>query len=84
MLTSVERLAHYTSLPSEGATHNPDYPRPPTAQWPNKGEVVIKGLSMRYRQDLPLVLRDVGLTIPGGIKVRLKHISVDILNVLYP
>lgn len=76
MLTSVERLAHYTSLPSEGPTQNPDYPRPPVAQWPSRGEVVIKGLSMRYRQDLPLVLRDVGLTIPGGIKVHLKPLDI--------
>lgn len=68
-MTSVERLAQYTRLPSEGEPVNPAY-RPPSHNWPSAGQLTVSGLSMRYRDDLPLVLKDVNLQIPGGIKVR--------------
>ena len=44
-----------------------DY-RPPTG-WPTAGSVEIKNLSMRYRQETPLVLKGVNLSIPGGSRV---------------
>ena len=34
--------------------------------WPSAGEVVFEGVAVRYRDDLPVVLRDVTLRIPGG------------------
>lgn len=66
-LTSVERLHHYTTLPSEGVDHNPCY-RPPPG-WPDRGEIRVQGLHVRYRADLPVVLRGVDFTVPAGQKV---------------
>ena len=37
--------------------------------WPSKGRVQLKGLQMRYRDDLDLVLRGVDLDIKGGSRV---------------
>ena len=37
--------------------------------WPDEGEVVIKNLSVRYREGLPLVLKNLNLEIKGGSRV---------------
>lgn len=66
-LTSVERLHHYTTLPAEGEARNPSY-RPPPG-WPDRGEIQVQDLHVRYREDLPVVLRGVGFTIAAGRKV---------------
>lgn len=66
-LTSVERLHHYTTLPPEGPARNPSYLPPPG--WPDRGEIRVKDLHVRYREDLPIVLHGVGFTIPAGRKV---------------
>lgn len=42
--------------------------RPP-ASWPDKGEVVFDNVSMRYRDGLPLVVKELTLTIRGGEKI---------------
>jgi len=66
-ITSAERIKEYSSLKHE-APEIVEENRPAT-EWPAKGEIVIKNLSMRYRQGLDLVLRKVSLTITGGEKV---------------
>ena len=55
--TSVERIFEMASEEKEAAEINEDY-RPPE-NWPSDGKLTIKKLSMRYRQNLDLVLRDV-------------------------
>jgi len=42
--------------------------RPPT-NWPELGKVEFENASMRYRPGLPLVVKDLTLTINGGEKV---------------
>ena len=37
--------------------------------WPTRGKVEIKNLSVKYRENLPNVLRDINLTIKPGTKV---------------
>lgn len=39
------------------------------SQWPRSGDIEFKGLSVRYRADTPLVLRDMSLYIKGGLRV---------------
>lgn len=39
------------------------------AKWPRKGEIKFDRYSMRYREDLDDVIRDVSLTIRAGEKV---------------
>ncbi|RYH30827.1 ATP-binding cassette domain-containing protein [archaeon] len=45
------------------------YPLHELSHWPSIGQVTLTNVSMRYRADLPLVLKGVNLVIPGGCKV---------------
>ncbi|KAJ1566651.1 Multidrug resistance-associated protein 5 [Cladochytrium tenue] len=66
-LVSVERLHHYaTRLPAEAPAIVQN--RRPPPEWPHEGRVVLKNVSMRYAEDLPLVLRDVSISIEPGEK----------------
>lgn len=38
-------------------------------RWPFRGDVELSGLSARYREGLPLVLKDVSITVPAGSRV---------------
>lgn len=67
-LTAVERLSHYAALESEGARVNPGY-RPPGEGWPWQGAVVVKALSCRHREDLPVIVHEASFEIPAGSKV---------------
>jgi ATP-binding cassette subfamily C (CFTR/MRP) protein 2 len=67
MMTSVERIVDYGSLPSEGQLINPEY-RPP-AGWPAEGRVQFNDFKLRYRPNLDLVLKGVDLSIAPQEKV---------------
>ncbi|KDO21529.1 hypothetical protein SPRG_12492 [Saprolegnia parasitica CBS 223.65] len=75
MMTCVERLAHYDSLPGEDDVQKQDNIRTSRtimeddAAWPSEACITLTDVSMRYRHDLPLVLRDINLVIPGRTKV---------------
>ncbi|XP_039029269.1 ABC transporter C family member 3-like [Hibiscus syriacus] len=65
-IISVERILQYSSIPSEPAlvieTNRPD------SHWPYHGEVQIHDLRVRYAPHMPLVLRGLTCTFPGGLK----------------
>ncbi|KAB2006002.1 hypothetical protein ES319_D11G310400v1 [Gossypium barbadense] len=65
-IISVERILQYCSIPSEPAlvveTNRPDH------CWPYHGEVQIRDLQVRYAPHMPLVLRGLTCTFPGGLK----------------
>ncbi|KAK8689298.1 hypothetical protein V6N13_088020 [Hibiscus sabdariffa] len=65
-IISVERILQYSSIPSEPAlvieTNRPD------RHWPYHGEVQIHDLQVRYAPHMPLVLRGLTCTFPGGLK----------------
>jgi ABC-type multidrug transport system fused ATPase/permease subunit len=64
MMTSVERLDYYCNLKSE-ETLNSSH-----ADWhATKGEIELKSLCVKYREDLPTILRDIDVNIPSGSKV---------------
>ncbi|RPD56133.1 multidrug resistance-associated ABC transporter [Lentinus tigrinus ALCF2SS1-7] len=63
---AVERILHYTELPSEGAATTPNDPPP---SWPESGAVEFKDVEMVYRQGLPLVLKGVSFAVKPGEKV---------------
>nr|XP_031864005.1 uncharacterized protein CI109_000649 [Kwoniella shandongensis]KAA5531077.1 hypothetical protein CI109_000649 [Kwoniella shandongensis] len=67
-MNNVERIQYYMSLESEAEAHLPSDPRP-DEPWPTLGEVSFKSVQMRYRPDLPLVLKGVDFTIRPGEKV---------------
>ncbi|KAG4112036.1 hypothetical protein ERO13_D13G138200v2 [Gossypium hirsutum] len=65
-IVSVERMLQYSSIPCESAlvieTNCPE------RSWPFHGEVNILNLQVRYAPHLPLVLRGLTCTFPGGLK----------------
>ncbi|XP_058074504.1 ABC transporter C family member 3-like [Magnolia sinica] len=65
-IISVERIFQYMSIPSEPPlvieTNRPD------PNWPMKGEVDIRDLQVRYAPHMPLVLRGLTCTFPGGMR----------------
>ncbi|XP_017263964.1 multidrug resistance-associated protein 5 [Kryptolebias marmoratus] len=61
--TSVERINHYIkSLDSEAPRQNPEAAAP-APSWPQQGEITFQDVNMRYRDDLPLVLKSLSFTI---------------------
>ncbi|PIA65043.1 hypothetical protein AQUCO_00100490v1 [Aquilegia coerulea] len=65
-IISVERILQYTCIPSE-APLVVDANRP-ASNWPSQGEVTICNLQIRYAPHLPLILRGVTCSFPGGTK----------------
>ncbi|GKV43850.1 hypothetical protein SLEP1_g51099 [Rubroshorea leprosula] len=65
-ITSVERILQYTIIPSEPPlvieTNRPAH------SWPSHGEIDIHNLQVRYAPHMPLVLRGLTCTFPGGLK----------------
>ncbi|KAF0712558.1 hypothetical protein As57867_004777, partial [Aphanomyces stellatus] len=57
LMTSVERLNHYTSLESEDMTNESE-----VTNWPSQGAIEFESYSMRYREHLDLVLNQVSFT----------------------
>uniref|UniRef100_A0A8C2GZK3 ATP-binding cassette sub-family C member 5 n=1 Tax=Cyprinus carpio TaxID=7962 RepID=A0A8C2GZK3_CYPCA len=55
--TSVERIHHYIKVIA------------PPSDWPQEGEIVFDGTEMRYRDNLPMILKKVSCTIRPKEKV---------------
>ncbi|TMW62207.1 hypothetical protein Poli38472_009700 [Pythium oligandrum] len=66
-MTSVERLLHFRSIPAE-SNDSDCTPINPEA-WPSTGSIRFDNLCLKYRPELPLVLRGVSMDIAGGEKV---------------
>ena len=65
---AVERIQEYTELESE-ADRKTSIDDGPAKNWPTGGEIVFKESQLRYRPELPLVLRGLNISIPAGSKV---------------
>jgi len=69
-LASAERVAAWAALPVERPPTTAGAGGPPLPPgWPTAGAVSFQGLTVRYRPDLPPVLRGVSLSIPAGARV---------------
>ena len=65
-MVSTERLHYYGSeLDEEAPLRLKDVPD----SWPEKGEIVFNDVQMRYRDGLPLVLKNLNLTVAGGERI---------------
>uniref|UniRef100_A0A673BTL2 ATP-binding cassette sub-family C member 5 n=1 Tax=Sphaeramia orbicularis TaxID=375764 RepID=A0A673BTL2_9TELE len=61
--TSVERINHYIKcLESEAPRQSPEATAP-APSWPQHGKITFQNVEMRYRDDLPLVLKKLSFTI---------------------
>jgi len=74
-MNSAERLAHYIdNLEQERPAERPDSKSPKGDDekktfWPNAGVIEFRDVSMRYRPELPLVLRNVSFDVHAAQKL---------------
>ena len=69
-MTGVERLKEYIDdKDQEPAWDVPSEDKKIEENWPKQGNIRITNLSLRYREGLPLVLKDLNLVINAGQKV---------------
>lgn len=62
----VERIKNYCELESEDiSVKSTD---PPTSQWPSQGAISFENVQLRYRPDLPMVLKGLSFEIRAGEK----------------
>ena len=67
-MSSVERLVHYArEIEQEPAHYIPE--NKPPAPWPSKGEIEMKDIVMKYRPELPAVVKGVSMKIASGEKI---------------
>ncbi|KAI7734861.1 hypothetical protein M8C21_008799, partial [Ambrosia artemisiifolia] len=66
-IISIERIHQYCHIPSE-APPVIENSRPPPS-WPEEGKIEIIDLKVRYKENLPVVLRGVTCEFPGGKKI---------------
>jgi ABC-type multidrug transport system fused ATPase/permease subunit len=60
-VSCVERIVDMSVPAKEEPAY--DFPAPPCEDWPTRGTIEMKAVSMRYRGGLPLVLRRVDLSV---------------------
>lgn len=65
-MNAVERVLHYSELPSEGAATTPN---DPPMTWPTKGHISFTDVELAYREGLPLVLKGITFDVKPGEKV---------------
>ena len=66
-MNSMERVLFYSEkIPSEAPAKTEN---PPEETWPPKGAIEIRRLKMRYREGLPLVLKNLSISIEAGERV---------------
>jgi ATP-binding cassette subfamily C (CFTR/MRP) protein 1 len=64
---NVERIEHYTDLEAEPAATYPSDPSPD--DWPTAGAIEFEDVQLRYRPELPLVLKGISFKVRPGEKV---------------
>ncbi|XP_054570748.1 multidrug resistance-associated protein 1 [Eptesicus fuscus] len=66
-IVAVERLKEYSETEKEAPWRIQEMT--PASTWPQVGRVEFRDYSLRYREDLDLVLKHINITIEGGEKV---------------
>lgn len=67
-MSSVERLVSYAhDLPQEASARSSATAT--SSNWPERGGIKFENIELRYRPELPPVLRDLSLEINPGEKV---------------
>lgn len=64
-MTSVERLLYFRGIPTEDDSSSAAV----TPAWPSSGTIQFRNLHLKYRPELPLVLRGVNMEISAGQKI---------------
>lgn len=67
-MTSIERMKFFSNLPPEiSILKHSERPLSPT--WPERGELIVENLKVRYAPHLPLVLKGIGFKVSAGQRV---------------
>ncbi|XP_042385542.1 putative ABC transporter C family member 15 [Zingiber officinale] len=66
-MISVERILQFSAVPSE-APLVIEHSRP-EQDWPTSGTIELDGLHVRYNAGLPMVLKGISCTFPGGKRI---------------
>ncbi|KAJ7050501.1 multidrug resistance-associated ABC transporter [Mycena amicta] len=66
-IVSVERILHQIEVAPEKPQYIPE--TKPHGNWPSAGKIEFRKYSTRYRPELDLVLNNISLEIPGGLKL---------------
>ncbi|KAI9834847.1 MAG: hypothetical protein M1819_002755 [Sarea resinae] len=65
-MNATERIHYYgSSLEEEPPLHLGQVPE----SWPEKGEIIFDDVKMRYRENLPLVLKGLSMHVQGGERI---------------
>jgi len=67
-MNSVERIVYYARDLEQEPPHDVPERKPP-APWPSEGGLEIKDAVLKYRPELPLVLKGLRMTVKGGEKI---------------
>jgi ABC-type multidrug transport system fused ATPase/permease subunit len=67
-MNSVERLVYYTTEIEQEALHEIPEQKPPVT-WPAHGQIVLKDVILKYRPELPSVLKGLSMDVKAGEKV---------------
>ena len=67
-MNGVERIVHYANSVEQEAPHEIEDKKPPK-EWPSEGRVELKNVVLKYRPELPEVLKGISMSITGGEKI---------------
>ena len=76
-MNSVERIVYYACEIEQEPPHEiPEVE--PVAPWPSEGKLEIRDTVLKYRPELPLVLKGLSRTVQGGEKIGIvgRHITI--------
>lgn len=77
-MNSVERIVYYAREIEQEAPHEIPEAKP-AAPWPSEGKLEIKDAVLKYRPELPLVLKGLSMTVQGGEKIGIVGRYVTLL-----
>ena len=66
-MNAVERVNHYSNIHTEPPPKDSDIS--PSENWPEKGEIGMKDLTLAYAHELPPAVKDVSVSIKAGEKI---------------
>ena len=66
-MNSVERIVYYARDLEQEKPH--EIPGTKPAPWPSNGKLEIKEAVLKYRPELPLVLKGLTMSVDGGEKI---------------
>ncbi|KAF9000599.1 ABC transporter [Cyathus striatus] len=67
-MNSVERIVHYSTQIEQEAPHQ-IADKKPVASWPSEGAVQLNDIVLRYRPELPPVLKGITMSVRAGEKI---------------